>query len=168
MSNLLESGYDEQVYSAEESLILCRGIEFYDAVNNTSLFKAHKCSDPLVSIKSALLEGDSVISGLIEVMVDGFFCDVAAYEYLKMSRESVHRHREKGGIEKFTRRINDHSQYYVQSRDLKVPGLGPREWRQRMVWSRESSDEIIIVYEGEERRGAKDEGLHEERSDEAL
>ena len=35
----------------------------------------------------------------------------------------------------------------MQSRDLKIPGFGPREWRSRLIWRREGSDRITIVYE---------------------
>ena len=136
-----------QVYTAEETLILRRGMDFFEAVKSNPTLKDKDCSDPHVSIRSASLQGDSIISGIIEVIVDGDFREVAAYEYLKMSRSSVTKHIEKGGIDKFTKRINDHSQYYIQSRDLNLPGFGPREWRQRVVWSQESQDDIVVVYE---------------------
>ena len=80
---------------------------------------------PYNSLRSSQ-EKDSLISGIATGIVDASFEEVAAYEYLKRSREGVRSHRDKGGIERSIKRINDHSQYYVQSRNLGVPGFGPR------------------------------------------
>jgi len=98
-------------------------------------------------LRTVHLDDDSVVSGIAQATIDATLDEAAAYEYLKATREGTHTHLEKGGIEKLVRYINDHSQYYMQSRDLKIPGLGPREWRQRVIWRREGSDRIVVVYE---------------------
>ena len=138
-------------------------MQFFTSVKMSSKLKELKfLNEPRVSLLTTNLtnpsasnsningkkeEKDSLISGIASAIIDTSMEEAAAYEYLKMSREGVRAHREKGGIEKFVRRINDHSQYYVQSRDLGIPGLGPREWRTLMIRKNEGDDKMIITYE---------------------
>ena len=98
-----------------------------------------------MQLKTVHLDDDSIISGIVQANVDVSLEEAAAFEYLKMSREGVRAHKEKGVIEKFTRPINDHSHFYVQNRDL-IPGFVPREWRNRVVWKRDG-DQLVIIYE---------------------
>ena len=86
-------------------------------------------SDKFLEPRVVLLGNDSLVSGLAKCIVDAPLAEVAAWEFLKMSRAGIKSHKAKGGIEKWTRKISGHSQYYVQSRDLKIPGFTVREWR---------------------------------------
>ena len=142
---LMMEGQEGQEYTDEELVILERGKIFFHTVRDSSDLKIIESPDPLALLKTTHLDNDSLVSGYTQTTVDASLEEAATYEYLKMSREGVRTHLEKGGIEKHIRRINDHSQFYVTSRDL-IPGFGPREWRSRVIWKKDD-DKIVIVYE---------------------
>ena len=147
LATLTREKHEYHHYSEEELAILERGAVFFHDVKENPNLSHLQFRDPLVSLRTALLDNDSLGSGIVRATIDTTLEEAAAYEYLKTTREGMRTHLEKGGIEKLTRRISDHSQYYVQSRDLKIPGVGPREWRNRVIWKREGSDRIMIAYE---------------------
>ncbi|GMH81209.1 hypothetical protein TL16_g08858 [Triparma laevis f. inornata] len=141
----LIEGYEGE-YSKEEEAMVERGVSFREKVTDSVRYKELPVDSFLVA-KSVHVDNESLVAGSAHTVIDGSLENVAAYEYLKMSRGQLKVWGKKGGLEKFTKRINDHSQYYVQARDLKVPGLTVREWRTKVVWKRLEEDTIVVVYE---------------------
>ncbi|GMH61523.1 hypothetical protein TrLO_g13384 [Triparma laevis f. longispina] len=144
----MERGQDE-VYSEEEELLLNKGRATFAAVtgSDSSEFKLILSGDPLVTIKSAHLDGDKLATGVAECTVDAEMEELAAFECLKMSRESTKNFHKKGGLKKIVKEMNSHSFYYLNRRDLKVPGFKQREWRSVGVWKKEGENKLIVTYE---------------------
>mmetsp|Transcript_23176 Transcript_23176/g.43548 ORF Transcript_23176/g.43548 Transcript_23176/m.43548 type:complete len:1049 (-) Transcript_23176:44-3190(-) len=95
----------------------------------------------------AHLDGDKLATGIVEAVIDAPIEKIVVWEFLKTSRESTREHLKKNGLEKVTKVINNHSLYYLNVRDLKVPGLLHREFRSKSVWKRVGQNKIFVVYE---------------------
>ena len=61
--------------------------------------------------------------------------------------ESTKNFHKKGGLKKIVKEINSHSFYYLNRRDLKVPGFKQREWRSVGVWKKEGENKLIVTYD---------------------
>ena len=129
--------HEEQEYNAEERNVFERNTIFFHDVKDSQELKLASSLDNLVHLMT--FDHDNAISGIIMTIIDAPLEDAAAYDYLKASRERSHMHNTNFEIEKFTRRISDHSQYYVES------GLG--EFRQVITWRREGASKIVISSE---------------------
>ena len=125
-----------------------RGLAFFDTIKDNSDLKVLASGDSLVSFKLAHhLDKDKLGTGVAETVVDAPLEELAAWEFLKTSRESTKLFHEKGGIEKKVKLINDHCMYYASTRDLKVPTFKHREWRAKAVWKKEGKNKLVAVYE---------------------
>ncbi|GMH92687.1 hypothetical protein TrST_g1792 [Triparma strigata] len=143
---LIEKYVGEGKYSKEEEAMLERANSFRSRVTNSPTYKDLPV-DAFVVAKSVHFDNESLVVGSAYSVIDGSLENVVACEYLKTSRDRFKIHKSKGGIDLHSRRINDHSQYYVQTRDLKVPGLTVREWRTKVVWKKIEEGTVMIVYE---------------------
>ena len=124
-----------------------RGLAFFDAIKDNSDLKVLASGDSLVSFKLAHLDKDKLGTGIAETVVDAPLEELAAWEFLKSSRESSKNFRLKGGVGKKVKLINDHCMYYASTRDLKVPTFKHREWRAKAVWKKEGENRIEVVYD---------------------
>ena len=104
------------------------------ANESSSEFKVIPLGDSLVAGKVAHVEGDRLVTGIVEGVVDGEMKELAAFDCLKMSREATKNFHEKGGVEKFIKQVNNHSFCSQSRRDLKVPGFRHRDWWAVVVW----------------------------------
>jgi hypothetical protein len=81
------------------------------------------------------LEGESLVTGMAETVVDASLAECVAYEFIKDSNK---RKAKLGKVYKAieTKKLNGHSQLYLNRRKL-GKGLSPREWRQIVCWQTE-------------------------------
>ncbi|GMH65522.1 hypothetical protein TL16_g06790 [Triparma laevis f. inornata] len=128
-ANFMRERWKVQVYSEEEEFLLNKGRAFFVAVTSSSDLKVMPSGDPLVTIKTTFADGDKLLAGIVESVIDGDLEELAAFECPKISRESTKLFHKKGGAEKFTKRVNSHSFYYLNRRDLNITGFKHREWR---------------------------------------
>ena len=89
----------------EVALVLEKGKATMAAVMGSSDLKLVPSGDPLVTIKATHLEGDKLVTGIVENVVDGEMEELAAFEYLKISREATKNFHKKGGVEKFVEQV---------------------------------------------------------------
>ena len=123
-----------------------RGLAFFDTIKGISDLKVLTSGDRLVSLKTAHLDKDKLGTGIVETVVDAPLEELAAWEFLKTSRESTKLFHEKGGIDKKIKLLNDHSLYYANTRVFPVPGFKPRDFRSRSIWNKEGENKILVVY----------------------
>ena len=153
VDNIERNEYAERIrshqgtYTEKENKMEIRAMGLFQETMQGRHFKKLDVADKFISSRVVHLDNDSLVTGLAKCVVDAPLEEVAAWEMLKMSRQGVKAHILKGGIDKWTREINEHSQYYVQTRDLKIPGLSVREWRSKVVWKKLNEKQIMIMYE---------------------
>ena len=124
-----------------------KGMDHLKACKSSSDANAIFSGDNLVSLKVCFLENEKIATGIAVAVVDAPIEVVAAWEFLKSSRASDKLHREKGGLKKFIKRINNHSLLYANTRDLKITGVKPREFRSRSIWRKVKENKVVVVYE---------------------
>ncbi|GMI43693.1 hypothetical protein TrCOL_g6405 [Triparma columacea] len=130
-----------QDYTAEEEEVLKDGKKFYMDCKTSNKFKIVKSPDPKVKMKFVHLEGESQGIGICEAVVDASLAECVAYEFIKDSRERQAKLGKKyKAIE--TKKLNDHSQLYLNRRSFRVRGLSDREWRSFICWQKEEGDKI--------------------------
>ncbi|GMH68630.1 hypothetical protein TL16_g04977 [Triparma laevis f. inornata] len=147
LAALIKTRGQDEVYSKEEERILEEGKATMAAITGSSDLKVVPSGDQLVSAKLAYLDGDKLLTGIGECVIEGEMEELAAFEWLKMSRESTKNFHKKGGVEKFVKHVDSHKQYYTNTRDLKAPGFKHREWRVVAVWKKEGENKIITCYD---------------------
>ncbi|GMI10087.1 hypothetical protein TrVE_jg4413 [Triparma verrucosa] len=106
LSTLMEERWAEEVYSKEELHLIDEGKATLKAIIGSANFKVVESGDPLVTLKAAHLDGDALATGIAESVVDGRMEEVAAFEWLKMSREATKNFQKKGGIKKFIKEMH--------------------------------------------------------------
>lgn len=137
---LMQVHWREEVCSKKELLLIDKAKATVNAIIKSSKLKALDSDDPLVTIKIGHLDGDKLVTGIAESVVDEHMEELATFECLKICRESSKNFHAKGGVMKLVKEVNGHSFYYLHQRDLKVPGFKHREWRsvakrrQRLDW----------------------------------
>jgi hypothetical protein len=89
LSELMEERWAEEVYSEKERLLIEKGKATVKAIMGSADLKVLESGDPLVTLKTAHLEDDKLVTGIVESVVDGKMDEVAAFECLKMSREAT-------------------------------------------------------------------------------
>ncbi|GMH93210.1 hypothetical protein TL16_g12563 [Triparma laevis f. inornata] len=139
--------WEDEVYSKEEERVLEKGKATIVAIESSSDLKVIPSGDPLVTGKVVYVEGDKLVTGIAESVVDGGMEELAAFECLKMSREATKNFHEKSGLMKTVKEVNSHSFYYQSLRDLKVSGFKQGEWRNLVVWKKEGENKMIVCYE---------------------
>ena len=125
LANIIKN--EPQDYSEEEKEAIRKGKEFYMKCKASKKFKDVKSPDPEVKMKLVHLEGESQAIGMCEAIVDTSLEECVAYEFIKDSREKLFKLGKKYKAIK-TKRLNGHSQLYLNSRNL-GRGLSEREWR---------------------------------------
>ncbi|GMI43760.1 hypothetical protein TrCOL_g12206, partial [Triparma columacea] len=133
LANIIEN--EPQNYTDEEERAIKEGKEFYMKCKATKTFKNMKSPDPRVKLKGVHLEGESLVTGMTETVVDASLAVCVAYEFIKDSRERKAKLGKKyKAIE--TKKLNGHSQLYLNRRKL-GQGLSLREWRVFGTWQTE-------------------------------
>ncbi|GMH88858.1 hypothetical protein TL16_g11282 [Triparma laevis f. inornata] len=149
MTDKMKNG-DAEVYTQEENAIIDRGMKSFDAFTalvNTNKYEVLHADDLFVSVKTAHVDNESVVSGQIASTMDDEMEKCAAWEYLKLTREQLKRHTARRGIKKYEKNINNHCKLYMNSRDLGVVGFRPREFRNKMVWKRINENKLVLIGE---------------------
>ena len=88
-SALVEERWREEVYCQEEKLLIDKGKATVKAIMDSADLKVLESGDPLVTLKAAHLDGDKLVTGIAESVVDAKMEELAAFEWLKLSREST-------------------------------------------------------------------------------
>ncbi|GMH72175.1 hypothetical protein TrLO_g7138 [Triparma laevis f. longispina] len=104
-ATLMRGRWEDEVYSDEEECVLEKGKSTIVAIESSSDLKVIPSGDPLVTIKAAHLEDDKLVTGIIEGVVDGEMEKLAAFDYLKMSREATKNFHKGRGMEKFVKQV---------------------------------------------------------------
>jgi len=84
-------------------------------------------------------EGEATIDANVEAC--------AAYEFQKDSSAKFAGMKERRYKDLRVRKLNDHSQLYLNVRKLGITGLSDREWRMKCLWKREEDGTVTTVYE---------------------
>lgn len=82
-------------------------------------------------------------------LVTSLIADCAAREYSSLvSREFKRSARSRGILDLFVHKINDHSLYYLTTRDLgiPIPGFAEREFRSKATWHKNERGEVILDF----------------------
>ncbi|GMH90528.1 hypothetical protein TrVE_jg4181 [Triparma verrucosa] len=105
-SELMEERWSEEVNSQEEKLLIDKGQATIKAImSSANPHKVLESGDPLVTIKSAHLDGDKLGTAIGESILDGGMEEVVAFECLKMSREATRNFHKKGGIKNIVKKM---------------------------------------------------------------
>ena len=105
--------------------------------------------DEKVELKLVHNDGESLVTGVATTVVDASAEDCAASKFSSMYARSMSKQaKEKNITDHTTIRINDHSLYYLTTRDLRVPILGfaQRDWRIKVTWFKSVVDNSIFIY----------------------
>jgi hypothetical protein len=70
--------------------------------------------------------------------------ECAAYEVNLDSRENRKILKERGITEYHIKKPNAHTQYYITTRNLGLPGFAPRDGRSKMTWFKQEDGKVII------------------------
>ena len=85
LANIIRN--EKQHYTEEEQETIRKGKEFNMKCKESKKFKDLKSPDPQVKMKAGHLEGESLVIGLCESIIDASLAECAAYEFIKDSRE---------------------------------------------------------------------------------
>jgi len=146
-TTFVKEHWKEEVYSVEELLLINKGKANVKAIMDSADLKVVDSGDPTVSLRVAHLEDDKLGTGAFECVIDAEMEELVAFDCLKMSREAKRNYEMKGGIERLVKKVNGHSFYVLSRRDLKVPGFTHREFRNIVIWRKESEDKMIVCYD---------------------
>ena len=92
--------------------MLEKGQATFAAIESSSDLKAIPLGDPIVTMKATHLENDTLVTGIVESVIDGEMEELAAFDCIKTSREATKNFHKKGGVQKFVEEVNNHSFYY--------------------------------------------------------
>jgi hypothetical protein len=142
---------EQQTYTEEEELAIRKGKDFYERCHESKNVKVLETSDERVKLRAIHLENDSLVIAICETVVDASVEECVAYEFIKDSREkkSMLGKKYKAIVAK---KINNHSQLYLNKRSLGVQGMSEREWRQLGIWQNNEDGKVCwTVYDDTER-----------------
>ncbi|GMH52305.1 hypothetical protein TrRE_jg5725, partial [Triparma retinervis] len=132
---------EHQHYTEEEEEAITKGKEFYLKCNTSKKFKDVKTPEQRVTMKFIYLEGETQGIGICEAVIDASLAECVTYEFIKDSREKQAKLGKKyKAIE--TKKLNGHSQLYLNRRSLGAQGLSEREWRTYCCWKKEEGDKF--------------------------
>ena len=137
-----------QKYTSYELDFIQRGRDFHRmCTNQSAYFKILKSPDPGVKIKAVHIDGDSLMTGLAVAVIDTDVAKCLAYEFMKDSRGSMARRKQKHIALAAVHKLNEHSHNYLSVRDGLGRGLFSREFRVKGVWKVFDNGAAILVYE---------------------
>jgi hypothetical protein len=85
LANIIRN--EPQDYTEEEEVVMRDGKEFYEKCMASKKFKKLKSPDPRVKMTAVHLEGESLVVGLCEAVIDASLAECVAYEFIKDSRQ---------------------------------------------------------------------------------
>jgi len=106
--------------------------------------------DPKVNLKLVHLDGESLVTGVVTTVVDTSVEECAANEFCSLYSRKFKRSARDRGITDFTVKcINDHSLYYLTTRNLGVliPGFAEREFRLKATWKKDDLGNALVYFE---------------------
>ncbi|GMI31458.1 hypothetical protein TrCOL_g854 [Triparma columacea] len=140
LANIIRN--EPQDYSEEEEEVVRDGKGFYRKCIASKKFKNVKTRDQRVKLKTGHLDGEGLVAGVCETIVDASLAECVAYEFIKDSREKkVKLGKKYKAIE--TKKLNDHSQLYLSRRNLGVRGFSDREFRTVCCWKKDQRDKAF-------------------------
>jgi hypothetical protein len=96
-------------------------------------------------MKAVHLDGESLVTGVATTVIDASPEDAASDLYQSLYSRAFQRSAKSYGIlDLEVKHTNPHSLYYLTTRDLGVPGLAPREFRTRVIWTRIKEGRIFL------------------------
>ena len=136
----------QQTYSLEEESLISQTKNFFHECSESRHFT--ELGNPMDDTKLKLvhLNQNSLSVGVFEAVVDADPATVAAFDYIKNSREKNYRRKQQRRIVEYNVvNINDHAHLIQQVRDFALPGFSKREWRLHCTWRKENS-KLWVVY----------------------
>lgn len=134
-----------QTNTKEEEDRINMGKKFY--MKTLTSKKVKKIQLDVVQMRQVQIEGEGLVRGFLETVVDAPIQDCVAFEFIKDSREKCKGLKKKRVVEQHIRKINDHTQLYLSSRNLGIPGFGTRTFRVACTWYKEENGKAFwIVY----------------------
>jgi hypothetical protein len=142
LANIIKN--EPQDYTDEEKVAIRKGKEFYEKCKEDENFDDLKSPDERVKMKLVHVDGASSGTGFATTVVDASVEECAAYEFYFGSREFRKTSKERGITEYHVKNGNDHTFYYITTRELGLPGFAPRDGRSKVTWFKQHDDKIII------------------------
>jgi len=105
--------------------------------------------DSKVNLKLVHLDGESLVAGVATTVLDASVEDCASYEFCSLdSRQHKRSARDQGITDMAVKRINDHSLYYLTTRNLGVPipGFADREYRTKVMWEKDEQGKVGVYF----------------------
>ena len=133
LSEHFSKTWPTEVYSKEEQDTLDTVRSKFDALGKGN-YVLQESPDVFVKMETIYEEGDTPICAKATLILDANIADGMAFELAKMSRGRVSAHLAFGGLERSVSELNNHSQLFHYVIDVKIPGLRPREWLNKMIW----------------------------------
>jgi len=103
--------------------------------------------DSKVNLRAVHLDGESLVAGVATTTVDASVEECASYEFCSLySRKFKRSARDRGITDMTVKRINDHSLYYLTTRDIGVPGFAEREFRTKVTWQKDEHGRVMLDF----------------------
>jgi len=141
---------EHQDYTDEEKVAIRKGKKFYGYCKEDENFDALKSPDERVKMKLVHVNGASSGTGVATTVVDASVEECAARELFLDSREFRKTSKERGITEYHVKNVNDHTFYYITTRELGLPGFSPRDGRNKIIWLKQDDGKVIINFEDTE------------------
>jgi hypothetical protein len=136
---------EPQDYADEEKQAIRKGKEFYEKCKEGETFGDLKSPDGRVKMKLVHVDGASSGTAFANTVVDASVEECAAYEYSSLySRGWKNLASQSGFSQVNTRFVNNHTLYYVTTRELGLPGFAPRDGRSKVTWFKQHDGKVII------------------------
>jgi hypothetical protein len=135
-----------QTYDNDEKLLLTKGEEFFLASkNNKYKLKKTKRNNGRIKIMKMHMDEESAETGVANTVVDASIEECAAYEFQSLySKWWKHSSKDKGIIQLEHKKNSDHCVYYFTARNFGIPGLSTRQFRNKVIWKKQSNGIINI------------------------
>jgi len=133
-----------QLYRTDEERTVLRGKEFYKKCNENKHFDFISLPDKRITAKMVHNDGDSLVTGVVSTVVDANVEECTAYKFYCDSRASRKRMKKRGEISRTIKAINPHALFYLSRINIGVRGFNHREFRQKLIWRRDSDGKCFI------------------------
>ncbi|GMI44741.1 hypothetical protein TrCOL_g7074 [Triparma columacea] len=143
LANVIKN--EAQHYTDKEKVAIRKGKEFYEKCKVDKNFDDLKSPDERVTMKLVHIDGASSGTGYATTVVDASAEECAANIIVGLdSREKVEKAKKKAITFLKVIKVNPHTNYYVTTRELGLPGLVPRDNRSQHIWLKQEDGKVII------------------------
>mmetsp|Transcript_18700 Transcript_18700/g.38909 ORF Transcript_18700/g.38909 Transcript_18700/m.38909 type:complete len:1880 (-) Transcript_18700:55-5694(-) len=134
-------------YSFDELAAITKGKEFYMKCKESKKMKELKTNSERVKLSAVIMDGESLVAGYVEAIIDAPIEECVAYEYKKDTREKLNGLKKRKIVKQMVKRKGDHSQLYLSIRNLGVRGFKNREFRASCIWQKDEEGNIWTTYQ---------------------